>query len=225
MQTFFFSSFWKIRWTFFKVRSEIWRQEGISTTLPIFLSQPLQVAWSDFWKTGNSRVEGSHWFHWVSETVPLQKVQLSWGPFPFKLQVGTLHLLLVGRVEQDQRGDWGADLPNVDLGGGIWWYPWSFSWVFFYFVLGQLQRYQKNCYKPVVNNWCDIFLDFGPGHSIMKDDIVKELQTHIPKFINHLTINLYPHREWIWFGFCHVGPEKICGPFKAKIHIKYLAIF
>ena len=150
---FFLSSFWKIRWTFFKVRSEIWRQEGISTTLPIFLSQPLQVAWSDFWKTGNSRVGGSHWFHWVSETVPLQKVQLSWGPFPFKLQVGTLHLLLVGCVEQDQRGDWGADLPNVDLGGGIWGHPWSFSWVFFYFVLGQLQRYQKNCYKPVVNNW------------------------------------------------------------------------
>ena len=26
-------------------------------------------------------------------------------------------------------------------------------------------------------------------------------------------------------GFCHIGPEKISGPFKAKIHVKHLAIF
>ena len=167
----------------------------MSTTLPIFLSQPLQVAWIDFWKTGNSRVGGSHWFHWVSETVPLQKVQLSWGPFPFKLQVGTLHLLLVGRVEQDQRGDWGADLPNVDLGGGIRGHPWSFSWVFFYFVLGQLHRYQKNCYKPLVNCWSSIF-----RHSIMEDDIVMELQTHLPKFLNHLRQACSPLIQ-LFFGF------------------------
>ena len=72
------------------------------------------------------------------EAMPFQKVQFPWRSKSCELQVGTLHLLHVGGVEQDQGGDRGVDLPNVNLGGRVWWNPWTFSWIFFYLSLGQL---------------------------------------------------------------------------------------
>ena len=67
-----------------------------------------------------------------------QKVHFPWRSKSFKLQVGALYLLPVGGVEQDQGGEGGVDLPNVNLGGRVWRNPWTVSWIFFYLCLGQL---------------------------------------------------------------------------------------
>ena len=79
----------------------------------------------------------------MPEAMPFQKVHFPWRSKSFKLQVGALYLLPMGGVEQDQGGERGVDLPNVNLGGRVWRNPWTFSWVFFYFRLGQLQHPKK----------------------------------------------------------------------------------
>ena len=76
------------------------------------------------------------------EAMSLQKVH-PWRAKSFKFQVEALHLLHVGSVQQDQGGNGGVDLPKVNLGGRVWWNPWTFSWVFFYLSLGQLWHPQK----------------------------------------------------------------------------------
>ena len=71
--------------------------------------------------------------------MPFQKVYFPWRSKSLKLQVGALYLLLVGGVEQDQGGDGGVDLPNVNVGGRVWWNPWTFPWIFFHLYLRYLQ--------------------------------------------------------------------------------------
>ena len=61
------------------------------------------------------------------EAMSLQKVH-PWRAKSFKFQVGALNLLHVGGVQQDQGGDRGVDLPNVNLGGRVRWNSWTFSW-------------------------------------------------------------------------------------------------
>ena len=63
------------------------------------------------------------------EAMSLQEVH-PWRAKSFKFQIGALHLLHVGGVQQDQGGDRGVDLPIVNLGGRVWWNPWTFSWIF-----------------------------------------------------------------------------------------------
>ena len=77
------------------------------------------------------------------KAVSLQKVHFDRRTFCYKLQIWWLHIFPLGGVEQDKGGDWGVDLPNVNLGGRVWWNPWTFSWIFFYLCLGQLWHPKK----------------------------------------------------------------------------------
>ena len=67
----------------------------------------------------------------------LQKVQLP-GSIQRQIKVRSVWILTLGCVQQNQSGNWGADLPCVNLGGWIRRDPWSLSWIFLHFTLGQL---------------------------------------------------------------------------------------
>ena len=71
------------------------------------------------------------------KAVSLQKVHFARRTFFYKLQIWALHIFPLGGVKQNKGGDRGADLPNVNPGGGVWRNPRSFPWFLFHLSLGQ----------------------------------------------------------------------------------------
>ena len=130
-------------------------QNGISGAMRAYLSVHLEISsgnqnflfiiftylcfqgvWFYLQATGGLGVRRNKFCHWMLKAVSLQKVHFARRTSCYKLQIWALHIFPLGGVEQNKGGDWGVDLPNVNLGGRVWWNPWTFSWIFFHLYLG-----------------------------------------------------------------------------------------
>ena len=76
----------------------------------------------------------------MSEAMSLQEVQLSGGEGAlFAVRIWEpCCLFLVGCLQQYNGFNRKADLPTVLIDRRVWGNPWSFSWLFFPYCLGQL---------------------------------------------------------------------------------------
>ena len=103
----------------------------------------LQGVWFNIPPSVWVRVGGNPSDHWMQAAVQVQEVQFPGRTANFIVQIRPLHILPLGRLQQDKGGDWGADLPGFLFGGRIWGNPQSLSWILFFISLGQFQYPKK----------------------------------------------------------------------------------
>ena len=114
----------------------------------IYILIALQGIWIDLCSIGSRGVRGNLSNHWVQETVQIQEIQFPGRTVSFSLQIGAFNIFPLGRLQQDQGQDWGADLPKLLTGGRVWRDTQPLSWFFFYLSLGQFQDTEKISLSP-----------------------------------------------------------------------------
>ena len=99
----------------------------------------LQALWWHLWQVENIWFTRHIKAYWMSEAMSIQEVQLSRGEGAFAVRIwGQCCFFLVGCLQQYKGFNRKADLPTVLIDRRVWRDPWSFSWLFFPYSLGQL---------------------------------------------------------------------------------------
>ena len=99
----------------------------------------LQEIQYKIWRTEGCRLKRNHWDDRLPQALQIQEIQFPWRTVSIGLRIKVLRVFSLVGLARGECWGWGADLPALLSGCGIWRNPQSLSRILFYFHLGHFE--------------------------------------------------------------------------------------